>query len=296
MYVVNRSANRPSHDGAAKWMDKAVKEVKARGFECVRLRGDTDFSLTKNFDRWTEERVEFVFGMDAMPNLVRLAEGLEAESWRPLKRKNKGSKRAGRRRRRPENTKKKAVKEKGWENLRLQSEYVAEVEYKPRKTTRSYRLVILRKNISVEKGEQRLFPEIRYFFYITNVARRKLKAKKVIEQSNARCHQENLIEQLKNGVGATRMPAVEFVANWAYLVIASLAWTLKSWLGLALPERFASRSLIRMEFRRFLNELIQVPVQIVRTGRRLIYRLQAYNGWVELLLHATAWLKRARFA
>jgi hypothetical protein len=48
-------------------------------------------------------------------------------------------------------------------------------------------------------------------------------------RANDRCNQENLIEQLKNGVHALRMPVSTLVSNWAYMVMASLAWTLKAW-------------------------------------------------------------------
>ena len=55
-----------------------------------------------------------------------------------------------------------------------------------------------------------------------------MSAAQVVRENNARCHQENLIEQLKNGVQATRMPVREFDANWAYLVIGALAWNIKA--------------------------------------------------------------------
>jgi hypothetical protein len=88
------------------------------------------------------------------------------------------------------------------------------------------------------------------------------------------------------------MPVAEFDANWAYLVIASLAWNLKAWAGLLLPRRLGARAILRMEFRRFLNELILLPAQILRSGRRLIFRLLAINPWVTLLLDGTRALKR----
>ena len=47
--------------------------------------------------------------------------------------------------------------------------------------------------------------------------------------------QENLIEQLKNGVQAMRNPLDNLHSNWAYMVMCSLAWTLKAWMGLCLP-------------------------------------------------------------
>jgi len=118
----------------------------------------------------------------------------------------------------------------------------------------------------------------------------------VVRENNARCNQENLIEQLKNGVLATRMPVAEFDANWAYMVIASLAWNIKAWAGLLLPSQLGARSILRMEFRRFLNELILLPAQILRSGRRLIFRLLAINRWVPLLLEAMQALQRQRLA
>jgi len=80
------------------------------------------------------------------------------------------------------------------------------------KCKHSYRLIILRKNLTREKGERRLFDEVRYFFYITN--RRDLATEDVVHFCNDRANQENLIEQLKNGLNAMRMPVGDLVSNW----------------------------------------------------------------------------------
>ena len=37
------------------------------------------------------------------------------------------------------------------------------------------------------------------------------------------------------------------------------------------------RKLLRMEFRTFVNTLIRVPCQIVKTGRRIVYRVLSWN-------------------
>ncbi len=295
LYVVNRPANRPSHDGAVKWMDKAVSWTRDAGFSRVRLRGDTDFSLTAHFDRWTAEGVEFVFGMDANPKFADLAASQDAEAWDPLERRPKWLVKTSPRTR-PVNVKKVVVKNREYKNLRLQSEHVAEVEYTPKKSKNTYRLIILRKNISVEKGEQHLFDDVSYFFYVTNVSRSELPTEEVVRQSNARCNQENLIEQLKNGVKATRMPVAEFTANWAYLVIGALAWNLKIWLGLLLPRELRAKEILRMEFRRFCNELIQIPAQVLHQGRRLVYRLLTFSSWCRVLLEGNVLLKRLRLS
>lgn len=295
LYAVNRPANRPSHDGAADRIDQAVAWARASGFEKVRLRGDTDFSLTVHFDRWTQEEVEFVFGMDAYPPFVRRAEGLEESRWEPFPRRPKWTAK-GPPRRRPENLKARMVQQRGYKNLELESEHIAEIEYTPSKANSelTYRLIILRKNITVEKGEQRLFDEIRYFFYVTNVSATELSAAEVVRQSNDRCNQENLIEQLKNGVKATKMPVAEFVANWAYLVIGTLAWNLKAWLALVLPAALGAQPLLRMEYRRFFHEIVQIPAQILRKGRRLVYRPLSFNRWTRMILEANVWFKRTR--
>jgi hypothetical protein len=294
LYIVNRPANRPSHDGAAGWMDKAVALTRSAGFNGVRLRGDTDFSLTANFDRWTEDRVEFVFGMDANKKFTGIAENLKEDSWKPLERQTKRSIKTAPRQK-PANVKKAVVRSRGFKNLRLQAEHVAEVEYSPTKAKRTYRLVILRKNISTERGEEHLFDDVVYYFYVTNVVAAKLTMEDVVFESNARCNQENLIEQLKNGVEATRLPVGEFTGNWAYMIIGALAWNLKVWLGLVLPERLNSRAILRMEFRRFCTELIQLSAQIVRTGRQLIFRLMGFSSWSRILIEGNLWLKQGTF-
>ena len=288
LYVVNRPANRPSHDGAAPWVDQGVDwALNEAGFKRARLRGDGDFSLTSNFDRWTTSHVEFVFGMDAHPSFVAQAQGLAEEAWKPLARAQSEAKR-----RRPVKVRPAIIEQRGFKNLTLEQEHVAEIEYRPRKCKRTYRLVILRKRIKVSEGQLRLIDELRYFFYVTNIRRGQMGTAAVVRESNARCQQENLIAQLKSGVQATRMPVAEFDANWAYMVIASLAWNLKAWAGLLLPAQLGARTILKMEFRRFLNELILLPTQILSSGRSLIFRLLAINRWVPLLLEGTAVLKR----
>ena len=117
-------------------------------------------------------------------------------------------------------------------------------------------------------------------------------AERLGQASNERCNQENLIAQLKSGVHALETPLDNLLSNWAYMVMASLAWSLKAWFGLLLPEkgRWASkykaekRAVIRMEFKSFVNAFIRVPAQIIRQGRKTIYRLLAWNPWQPVFL------------
>ena len=287
--LVNRSGNAPSHLDSAVWIDRSLDLVEGR-FEEVWLRGDTDFSLTEHLDRW-DERCKFVFGLDAYPNLVGMARGFSERKWETLERKPSYEVKT-QERQRPENVKERIVKERGYKNIRTVSEQVAEFDYRPGKCKKTYRVVVLRKNLTVERGELALFDDIRYFFYITNDWI--MSAEEVVYFANERCDHENDIEQLKNGVNALRMPSDDLVSNWAYMVIAALAWNLKAWLGLLMPEKILGQRIVRMEFKRFLNTFIKIPCLIVKTGRSIVYRLVGYNHCLKDYLQAFSVIKVCR--
>ncbi len=282
LYLVNRPGNVASHEGCVPWINRAVEWVRPHA-GTITLRGDTDFTLTGELDRWDGEGVKFIFGMDAHPKVVALAEALPEEAWKPLERLPRHEI-ATQPRSKPERVKESIVRFKGYQNKVLEGESVAEMDYRPAKCSRSYRLVVVRKNISVQKGEEVLFDEVRYFFYITN--REDYTQEEIVSLANGRCNQENVIEQLKNGVNAMRMPVDDLLSNWAYMVMTSLAWNLKAWFGLLLPDKERGMELIKMEFRRFLHAIILLPAQIVRTGRRVIYRIMSYNSWLKDLFAA----------
>jgi hypothetical protein len=289
LYLVNRPGNVPSHQGSAEWIDRAITLVRPHAGS-IFVRGDTDFSLTREFDRWDDSGVKFVFGMDASPTLVNGAESLAESSWRGLGRREPPIQTE--RRERPENVKERIVQERGYVNQRLESEQVAEVEYQPGKCGRKYRLVIVRKNLSVERGEDFLFAEIRYFFYISN--RRDLAWHEVVQQAHERCNQENLIAQLKGAVNALRMPAHDLESNWSYMVMTALAWNLKAWFGLLMPEKSRGAEVVKMEFRSFVQRLVLVPAQIIKAGRKVIYRIMSYNGWLKDLFSTWEHLRQLR--
>jgi hypothetical protein len=290
LYLVNRPGNRPSNDGAAAWMDRAI-ELALPVFKKVYLRGDTDFSLTHNFDRWNE-KVHFVFGYDAKQNLIGIANTLAEKQWMPLNRPARYTVKTEERQR-PENVKEQIVKEREYKNIRLQSEQVAEFDYRPTHCKETYRMVVVRKNLTVEKGETRLFDDIRYFFYITNDWN--MTAQEIVFFANDRCNQENIIAQLKGGVNALTMPSDGLASNWAYMVIAALAWNLKAWYGLVTLEPAMRRDILRMEFKRFLTSYIQIPCQIVATGRQLIYRILTYSKHLKVFFSTFDHIRELRF-
>src|SRR5207244_8923474 len=141
--LVNRSGNRPSHEGAAERFDQAIALCREAGFRKVLLRGDTDFSSTRHLDRWDQAGVRFLFGIDAMANLKEMAGELSERSWKRLRRPAKYVVRSAPRSRR-ENVKEQVVVERGFRNLRLNSEDVAEFAYQPGACRRPYRVVVVR--------------------------------------------------------------------------------------------------------------------------------------------------------
>ncbi|MCP4433067.1 MAG: IS1380 family transposase [Gammaproteobacteria bacterium] len=291
LFLANRSGNSKSSNGAAWYLDKAAELCQQGGFIKIRLRGDTDFSQTVYLDGWDDKNIEFVLGYKATGNLIEMAEFLPETAWESLNRPAKYDVKTTPRQK-PKNVKERIVKEREYKNIRLQSEQVAEFDYKPTKCKKSYRMVVLRKNLSVEKGENVLFDDIRYFFYITND--RKATKAEIVRHANKRCNQENLIGQLKSGVYAMRMPVDTLTSNWAYMVMASLAWNLKAWFALSLTtkgrwqekHKRQKNKVLRMEFKTFRNYFIMVPCHIVKTGRKLLYRLLGWNKYLEILFRA----------
>jgi DDE family transposase len=296
--VVNRSGNRPSQEGAAAEADRAMHVCFRGGFRRVLLRGDSKFTQTEQLDRWDDDRrVHFIFGFEAATNLKALAEDLPARAWKPLERPARSAAKT-QPRQRPDNVKEARVLARQFENQRLQSEEVAEFNYRPTACKKVYRLVVVRKNISVEKGERHLFDTIVYFFYITNdwVS----EADAIVFSANDRCDQENLLAQLHGGVRALHAPVDNLESNWAYMVMTALAWNLKAWWALSLPEdpgRWHERHqaekqwVLRIEFKTFVNAFVRLPCQIVRTGRKLVYRLMAWNPYQTIFFRLVSVLR-----
>ena len=280
LYLTNRPGNRPSHEGVVGLFDRAVDLCRRAGFRDVLLRGDTDFSLTSELDRWTDQGVRFVFGYDARAKVTAHAKNVPETLYQELERRADIVRRA-----RPVNVKDRIVRKRGFKVIRTKSEEVFEFEYRPMKCRRSYRMVAIRKNLSIERGEAALFDDIRYFFYITND--RKMTPVEVVQEARQRCNQENLIAQLKGGVRALHAPVNTLHANWAYMVMAALAWSLKAWVALLVPvsPRWAAthleqqRRLLTMDFRTFVAAIIHIPCQIIRAARRIRYRVLAWNEW-----------------
>ncbi len=285
--ILNRPGNWNSQQNSVGYIERAIALCRRGGFRRILLRGDSKFSQTEHFDRWDGDGVIFHFGYDSKKNLKRIADNLPKSRWKRLKRPPKYQVKT-QPRRRPDNVKEEVVRRREYENQILQYEEVAEFKYRPTACSETYRMIVIRKNIRVEKGQQWLFDTSPYFFYITND--RKSSASEIVFSCNDRCNQEKLIEQLKNGVRALRAPLDNLLSNWAYMVMTALAWNLKAWTALWLPEtgrwakkhREEKQAVLHMDFRTFVNHFIKIPCQIIRSGGQLIYRLLNWNPWMDV--------------
>jgi hypothetical protein len=287
LFLINRSGNRTSHEGAPAAFDQAIELCQRAGFSDILLRGDTDFSLTAELDRWDDAGVRFVFGYDANPTFVAHSENLHPGTFQELVRRADQIFN-GQRAKQPR-VKQQIVRERGYLNKRLIAEDTAEFEHRPARAKKSYRIVVLRKLIEEERGQLSVGIDFRYFFYVTND--RNLTQDQVVAESNNRCDQENVISQLKSGVRALHAPLNSLHANWAYMVIASLAWSIKAWLALLLPlsphardtHRADQLRVLRMDFRTFLQRFMLIPAQVSLHGRSLVIRFLAWRPELPIL-------------
>jgi hypothetical protein len=311
LFLLNRSGNRPSQERAGEYLDKAIALCAGAGFRKILLRGDTRIAENKDLDLWDDRvlprdgttiaetgnldawddagNIRFIFGYAAYDVLKARADALPEEAYGFLERLPRDAIKTGPRQP-PEPVKPEIVRERGFKTIHLLEEMIAEFDYQPVACKKSYRMIVLRKRLATDQGQMRLFEEYRYFFYITND--RNLRAEEVVFLANDRCDQENLIAQLKSGVHALTTPVDNLVSNWAYMVMASLAWSLKAWSALLVPvsprhaekHEAEKRTLLWMEFATFRAAFIEMPCQIVRGGGRLIYRMLSWNPWQSVFL------------
>jgi len=184
------------------------------------------------------------------------------------------------------------VEANGYENQRLRAESYAEFEYQPSACGKSYRMVVVRKEIDVKSGQKLLFDKEKCFFYISNESSTEVPSRDVIRGGNKRCNQENTISQLK-ACHALSAPLDNLESNGAYMLFASLAWTLKVWSGMLIrvhgnpaqkrTRAAARKRVITMEFATYLDSLIHLPAQVIRSARQRTFRFLTYRPSVDLL-------------
>jgi hypothetical protein len=300
LFLLNRGGNRPSQERAGEYLDKAIALCLRAGFRKILLRGDARIAEDEDLDPWDDQlwprggttiaetgdldgwddagNIRFIFGYAAYDGLKARADELPEEAYSFLERPPRYAIRTTPRQR-PERVKAEIVRERGFKTIHLLEEMVGEFDYRPAACKKSYRMIVVRKRLATDRGQMRLFEEYRYFFYITND--REMSAEEVVFSAG-----------VLSKLHALATPVDNLVSNWAYMVMASLAWSLKAWSALLVPvsprheakHRAEGRTLLRMEFATYCAAFIQMPCQIVRGGGRLIYRMLSWNPWQGVFL------------
>jgi hypothetical protein len=140
----------------------------------------------------------------------------------------------------------------------------AELRYQPCDWSRSYRLLV--KRTPWFEGDQRVVDE---HFLVATITNLRGAGSSVIRHHLARGGAENYIEEFKNGIGAAHLPSKSFHANWAWLLIAALAYNLAQAFKLLLlgPERRSD------QLKKLRLHWFNVAARWIRTGRQRILAL-----------------------
>jgi hypothetical protein len=284
--LINRPGNSPSAEGAAGQLEQLFPLLCSR-FRKLIVRGDSAFAQQEIFDACEAAGQFFAVVSGEQRNFPRLAEALPEKAWKPYvspeQRTVRARRRAGakrRRRRRRPNLRRQRMRARGKKDLKLCRQWVAEIPYRPTRSAREYRLVIRRQKIEASDGQGQLFDLWRYRYVLSNLRRES--AQDVMDLTYQRCDQENIIEQLQNGIAGMRMPTGELLSNGAHLTCARLAHNLKSWLGqLALPEEVT-----RWGWKRFRHAFVIVAARVIHHARQIHVRLADSHRFTLEILRA----------
>lgn len=289
LYTINRPGNTLSQEDCKQWIDKAI-DLLLENFEKVLIRGDSAYYLTNYLDEWSK-KVDFIFSVDSYEKYIDKAESIKNKGWNEVSRPKKEIKRDHRH----ENVKEAVIVKRNFKQIKQRAEYVSEYRSKPSNSKKEYRMVVVRQLKEQLKGGLLEGEIYQYFQYITTIEDQE--PKQILELIRKRFNHENKIEQLTNGVYAFKMPAKEFNANWAYMVIAAMAWNMKCWFALLMNEIDSkiSKKLIAIEFKRFKNWIVNIPCQITKSGRYVVYKVLSYNLYLNEILELTEKLNRKEY-
>jgi hypothetical protein len=280
--LINRPGNAASAEGAGEALDECLG-LACEVFDEVYVRGDSKFYQESVIELADLRGAGFAIAMEEFPNIRGLAESVPEASWRPYRARSASAKKrkSGKKRRKRKRVRRAKARGRGYRNLRTVNEWIAEVTYSPSWTEKSYRMVIKRKRIETSEGQEVLFEAYHYRYVLTNIGR--WSAGRVVEFAYGRCDQENVIEQLRNGIAAMRMPTGELVANSAFMLAAELAWNLRAWVSLlGLGEET-----LRWEWKRFRQGFVYVAAEVVKHARSAWVRLSGSHRYAGEIARAS---------
>ena len=277
--LINRSGNEASAEGSETHL-RELFPMLGRRFKQVIVRGDSAFATQAIFDVCDEAGHFFAVVSPQQPNFASLFEALPGEQWKPYRPRKEKSERQGKPRKRGPNRRRERALSRNKRDWKLEKQWIAEVPYQPTRSDRPYRLIARYQEIK-EHEQGQLFQFTRFRYILSNLPP-SVSAEEVMDLTYQRCDQENLIEQLQNGVAALRMPTGGMLSNAAFMTCARLAHNLKPWLAqLALPLET-----MRWEWKRFRRAFVYCAARVVLTARQVHVRFADSHRFTGAILAA----------
>ena len=150
---------------------------------------------------------------------------------------------------------------------------MAAMRFRPSTWKKAYRYVLKRTPI-IDRDDRQLYLDngmrkYKYWIVVTNSKRSNTA---VLRIAQGRGNQENLIKDLKQGLGLEHVPTGFLGANQAYFMIAALAWNVKTWMLNLL--NLGDGAVLRCK--RFLYLWMWQAAVVAKTGRdRVVLKLPA---------------------
>jgi hypothetical protein len=284
--VRNRPGNVRSSDGAAEVLNERLPRVQER-FSNILVRADSDFDRRDMREACEAHGAFFAFVAREATNRLEWANAIPESSWKPFRtrawraRERRHQRASSARRRKKPNRRRRRARARGYRDLKLVQQWVAEIPWTPANSTQTYRMIIRCQRIEESEGQKYLFDAYRYRYVVTNLPS-SWTAEEVIDATYERCDQENTIEQMGSGIAVWRMPVAEFAGNSAWLEIGRLAWNLGKWIAqLALPKE-----VMRWEWKRFRQAFVHVSAEVVQRSRQRWLRFSPAHRFLHLLVAA----------
>jgi hypothetical protein len=281
--IRNRPGSANASGGAGELVGGILDRVK-KHFDHTLVRGDSAFDSQPLREAIERRGGFFAFVGRAQRGRPEMAAALPDSAFRPFRtraareRSERSTRHGYKPRRKKRNMKRKRARDRGYRELRLVKQWVAETTYQPPGQPKTYRLIVRRQLIENHKGQQHIFDEHRDRYVVTNLPA-SISAEEAVDMTYERCDQENVIEQMGSGLAAWRMPVAEFDGNSAWLEIARLAWNMAKWIAqLALPPE-----VVRWEWKRFRLHFVLVPAQVIKRSRQLWVRLMGARSTIDPL-------------
>ena len=282
--LINRSGNTTSADGSESHL-RELFPMLGRRFKQVIVRGDSAFAKQAIFDACEESGHFFAVVSPQQQNFASLFEALPGAQWKPYRQRERNEDPARGRRKRGPNRRRERARSRNKRDLQLKKQWIAEIPYRPDRSDRTYRLIARYQEIE-EHEQGHLFLLTRFRYVLSNLPP-SVSAEEVMDLTYQRCDQENLIEQLQNGVAAMRMPTGGMLSNAAFGTCARLAHNLKPWLAqLALPPET-----MRWEWKRFRRAFVYCAARVVHTAGQVHVRFADSHRFVGAILTAHARLE-----